>query len=76
LERQRRLDLDQASDLPKAVASAPTYGVRKDSMNSTLLVIGIFLASLAVTVATATAAEVGPRNAGNVASVDVYKDPG
>jgi hypothetical protein len=45
-------------------------------MNRTLLVIGIFIASLAVTVATATAAEVGPRNAANVASVDVYKDPG
>jgi hypothetical protein len=45
-------------------------------MNRTLLALVVFIASLAVTVATATAAEAGPRNAENVASVDLYKDPG
>jgi hypothetical protein len=49
---------------------------RKDFMTRTVLAVVLFIASLAVTVATATAAEVGPRNAESVASVDLYKDPG
>ena len=44
-------------------------------MSRTLLAVVVFIASLGVTVVTATAAEIGPRNVEN-ASVDLYKDPG
>jgi hypothetical protein len=45
-------------------------------MSRTLFAFAVFIASLAVTIAAATAADTAPRKAENAASVDLYKDPG
>jgi hypothetical protein len=48
----------------------------KAFMTRTLFTLALFLAALAMSVATATGADLAPRNVESVATVDLYKDPG